>query len=126
MISDNESKCPKCNGELKYYDSVKRLVRTKYGMKNTTNIERVRCLKYGSVHRVLPNYLFPYKQYESDIIIGVCEGYITCETLGFEDNPCEITMIRWKTSQNLQYLVCRKEMNKCWWKSSGETLMHTI
>ena len=29
---------------------------------------------------------------------GVLEGLITCETLGFEDYPCEMTMIRWRLS----------------------------
>lgn len=59
MISDNQSICPKCGGQLKYYDHVQRLVRTKFGNK-------------------------------------VLEGLITCETLGFEDYPCEMTMIRWR------------------------------
>ena len=31
MISDNQSICPKCGGQLKYYDHVQRLVRTKFG-----------------------------------------------------------------------------------------------
>ena len=35
------------------------------------------------------------------IIDGVIEGLITCDTVGFEDYPCELTMIRWKT-QNIQ------------------------
>lgn len=96
MISNNESICPKCGGELKYYDSVKRLVRTKYGRKNKVVIRRFRCKKCGSMHRELPDFIFPYKQYEADIVIGVIEGLITCETLGFEDYPCEMTMFRWR------------------------------
>ena len=32
----------------------------------------------------------------TNIIIGVIEGLITCETFGFEDYPCEMTMIRWR------------------------------
>lgn len=87
MISNNESTCPKCGGELKYYDSVKRIVRTKYGRKTKVNIRRFRCKQCGSMHRELPDFIFPYKQYEADIIIGVIEGLITCETLGFEDYP---------------------------------------
>lgn len=96
MISNNESICPKCGGELKYYDSVKRIVRTKYGCKSKVNIRRFQCKRCGSTHRELPDFIFPYKQYEADIIIGVIEGLITCETLGFEDYPCEITMFRWR------------------------------
>lgn len=96
MISNNESICPKCGGELKYYDSVKRIVRTKYGKKKKIIVRRLRCIKCSSIHRELPEFICPYKQYEVDIIIGVLEGFITCETIGFEDYPCEMTMIRWR------------------------------
>lgn len=96
MISDNQSICPKCGGQLKYYDHVQRLVRTKFGNKKWVAIRRLRCCKCHAVHRELPDFIFPYKQYEADIIIGVLEGLITCETLGFEDYPCEMTMIRWR------------------------------
>lgn len=96
MISNNESICPKCGGQLKYYDSVKRLVRTKYGRKKKVIVPRFRCTQCHSIHRKLPDFIFPYKQYEADIIIGVIEGLITCETIGFEDYPCEMTMIRWR------------------------------
>lgn len=41
-----------------------------------------------------------YKQYESEIIAGVIEGLITCETFGYEDYPCEMTMIRWKAHKS--------------------------
>ena len=93
MISNNESNCPKCGGQLKYYDSVKRLIRTKYGRKKKVVIRRLRCAKCRSIHRELPEFIFPYKQYEADIIIGVIEGLITCETLGFED-PLALTFHR--------------------------------
>lgn len=98
MISDSKSTCPKCGGQLKYYDTVKRIVRTKYGVKNKVDIRRFRCQKCSAMHRELPDFIFPYKQYEAEIIIGVLEGLITCETLGFEDYPCEMTTIRWRLS----------------------------
>jgi len=96
MISENESSCPKCGGQLKYYDHVKRIVRTKHGKKNETIIRRFRCQKCGAMHREIPEFIFPFKQYEAEIIVGVIEGLITCETLGFEDYPCEMTMLRWR------------------------------
>ena len=43
MISDNQSICPKCGGQLKYYDHVQRLVRTKFGNKKWVAIRRLRC-----------------------------------------------------------------------------------
>lgn len=69
MISDNQSICPKCGGQLKYYDHVQRLVRTKFGNKKWVAIRRLRCCKCHAVHRELPDFIFPYKQYEADIII---------------------------------------------------------
>ena len=104
MINENSSKCPKCDGTLKYYDSVKRIVRTKYNGRHTINIKRYKCVECKSVHRKIPNYISPYKQYEVEVIVGVIENLITCETLGYEDYPCEQTMVRWRT-QNLQLLL---------------------
>jgi hypothetical protein len=60
----------------------------------------------GALHRELPEELLPYKQYEAEVIIGVLEGLITCETLGFEDYPCEMTMSRW-IAQEQQLLLWR-------------------
>lgn len=103
-MSDKLEKCPNCGGSIKYYDRVSRIVRTKGRITKRVNIPRLRCSNCGSVHRVLPDYICPYKQYEAEIIRGVTEGLITCETFGYEDYPCEATMIRWRT-QNLQHLL---------------------
>jgi uncharacterized Zn finger protein len=95
MITSNTTVCPKCGKELKYYDSVQRIVRTKGRKTWKIPLRRLRCTGCGAVHRELPELIFPYKQYEAEIIVGVSEGLITCETLGFEDYPCEMTMMRW-------------------------------
>ena len=63
-------------------------------------------MKCGVLHREIPNDLLPYKQYEVEVIKGVIEGLINCETLGFEDYPCEMTMNRW-LSQKSQLLLWR-------------------
>lgn len=34
MVMQDQSTCPKCGGELKYYDSVPRLVRTIFGQRS--------------------------------------------------------------------------------------------
>lgn len=106
MVMQDQSTCPKCGGELKYYDSVLRLVRTKGRETVRVPMRRFRCAKCGAVHRELSGLLFPYKQYEAEIILGVLDGIITCETLGFEDFPCEMTMLRW-ISQKAQLLLWR-------------------
>lgn len=96
MITTNTLNCPKCGGQLKFFDNVKRIVRTKARATEWIDLRRFRCTACGSLHRELPETLFPYKQYEAEVIIGVVEGLITCETLGFEDYPCEMTMSRWR------------------------------
>lgn len=95
MVKSGVYICPKCHGKLVHYDYVKRLIRHRYGKKSHLYLERLRCQKCKSVHRSIPNELYPYKQYEAEIIDGVINGYITIYTLGFEDTPCEITMLRW-------------------------------
>lgn len=96
MIRTGETICPKCGGELKYYDRVKRKVRLRYGQKHELYLRRYRCQECRALHRELKDFLVPYKRYEREIIFGVMEGLITCETLGFEDYPCELTMKLWK------------------------------
>lgn len=61
-------KCTICGGELKHYDTVDRIVRRKGGTREMVKIDRYRCTVCHSIHRKLPKYLYPYKQYETDII----------------------------------------------------------
>lgn len=105
MVYKNQLVCPKCGGELIFYDNVSRIVRTKYRKSKWVRIRRLRCSKCSKIHRELPKFIYPYKQYESEIIIGVIEGLITADTLGFEDYPCEMTMMRWRASQNLHSVL---------------------
>lgn len=105
MVSDDKLTCRDCSVRLKRYDRVSRVVRTKGRKTTKVSIERFRCPVCGRIHRKLPDYIFPYKQYEAEVIRGVLEGFITCETYGYEDYPCEMTMMRWKNSQELQLLL---------------------
>ena len=95
MISINETRCPRCGGKLYYYDEVRRIIRTKGGKTNWIFLRRFKCEKCHKVHREIPSIIFPYKHYESEIIIGVREGIITSGTIGFEDYPCEQTITKW-------------------------------
>lgn len=101
MITIGELLCPDCNGQLRYYDKVKRIIRTKKRTTTYLVIKRYRCQKCGKMHRELPEEIIPFKQYEKEVIEGVLDGLITSETLGFEDYPCEMTMIRWKKLSSL-------------------------
>lgn len=105
MSNERKTICPECGKPVKYYDSVPRIVRIKGRQTRQVQVRRFRCPCCGGIHRDLPNYIFPYKQYEAEVIRGVLDGFITCETIGYEDYPCEMTMIRWKTSQELQALL---------------------
>lgn len=104
MITKNSSICSYCGAEVKYYDTVKRIKKEKYGIKKHIYVQRFKCLECGMIHRQLPANLYPYKHYDSEIINGVIENLITPETLGYEDYPCEITMKRW-ISQHKQALL---------------------
>lgn len=95
MIYKGEISCPVCSGELKYYDHVHRIVKGKEGNKRIIKIRRVRCTQCHKIHRELTKEFLPYLHYEREIIIGVANGWITPETLGFEDYPSETTMSRW-------------------------------
>lgn len=100
MIVKKVLTCSKCKGSMKYYDSVHRIVRTKGRDTKWVKIKRLRCMKCGYLCRDLPEHIFPYKQYEAEVIRGVLEGFITSETVGYEDYPCEMTMIRWKAQKS--------------------------
>lgn len=102
MVIRNTSICPNCGGSLKYYDSVSRIVRGKRRFSNYVKIRRLRCSNCRGIYREIPDYIYPYKQYEAEIIDGVTEGYITSDTIGFEDYPCEDTMKRWKTMNSFK------------------------
>ncbi|MCD7903623.1 MAG: DUF6431 domain-containing protein [Oscillospiraceae bacterium] len=97
MVRESETRCPNCGGELRCYDHVQRIIRTKRRETKWVRVMRVYCKSCGHVHRALPDIIFPYRQYEAEVIFGVLEGFITPETLGFEDYPCEMTMQRWRT-----------------------------
>ena len=103
MVRIGETACPKCGQELEYCDTVRRIVRTKGRVTYKAYIRRLRCTGCGRLHRELPESIFPYKQYEAEVIRGVLEGLITSDTLGYENYPCEATMRAWVV-QNLQGL----------------------
>lgn len=97
MYMNNKSMiCPTCSKTLKYYDSVLRIVRTKARETRWIKIQRLRCDQCKTTRRLLPDYIFPYKQYNAEVIRGVIQNLITSDTIGYEDYPCEMTMMRWQ------------------------------
>ena len=95
MILEGAQFCPDCGGELQYYDKIKRIVRLQEH-KSKYIFKRYKCKNCGKVHRSITEDIFPFKQYDAEIINGVVEGLITQDTLGFEDYPSETTVKEWK------------------------------
>ena len=106
MVKVGQTHCPNCGGTLFYYDTVRRISRGKNRAERWLYVRRLRCKICWSLHRELPESIFPYKQYETEIILGVLDEYITTDTIGYENYPHEITMIRW-LSQKRQLLLWR-------------------
>lgn len=100
MVREGEEFCPMCRNRLSYYDTVKRIVKKEGRVTRRAYIRRLRCEHCGKIHRELPSFILPYKQYEARIIRGVIAGIITPETLGFEDYPCEAVMRIWITRKS--------------------------
>jgi hypothetical protein len=92
--------CPDCGGKSKYYDQVWRTVRSEYGKKERIQLERYRCLECRKIHRVLPEYLLPYKQFKADIVNGFVEESLNIEDLEYEDFPSEQSIKGWKRSKS--------------------------
>lgn len=102
MVSDGVLLCPKCGGQLRYYDRIRRMVRTKGGDIYWIKLRRLICNDCGTNHRELPNTLLPYKHYEARIVRGVVLGDISSYELDYEDYPCEMTMRRWRKQYKTQ------------------------
>lgn len=101
MININDKRCSICKGLLTHYDKVERYIKTAYGYKRKIILNRSKCTKCGKIHRVMPVFVLPYKHYRKDIILNVIRGFITPDTIGYEDYPCEMTMIRWQKEKSL-------------------------
>lgn len=82
---------------MSYYDTVRRVVRHKGGIKTKIYVPRYQCKTCHIIRRELPENVYPFKQYEAEIIDGVLEGFISSDAIGFEDYPSEMTMKRWRT-----------------------------
>jgi len=96
VITKKTDICPDCGGALKKYDKVKRSVRYQEGQVEHITIQRYKCSNCGHVHRLIPHYVYPNKQYNKQLIDCVSNGYVSNDILGLEDYPCDMTIKRWK------------------------------
>ena len=96
VVSKEDPHCPYCGALLEFKDHVQRHRRLAGGEKEWFLIERRNYPAGCGLHRLIPDFLAPYKHYDIDIITGVLNGTITPDMLTFEDYPCEKTMERWQ------------------------------
>lgn len=87
--------CRDCGGVAAFYDYVSRTVRSGNGKVEKIKVPRFRCESCGHIHRELPDFLMPNKQFKSDIITGFVTGKLDETDLRFEDYPCIQTVRRW-------------------------------
>lgn len=96
LIESNAlSYCPICGEPLVYRDSCERGMLLEGHKRCIYLIRRLKCQKCGKLHRELPDFLAPFKQYAAEIISGVLDGIIQSEDEDSIDYPCEETMSRW-------------------------------
>lgn len=103
MVKVGVSSCPKCGGKLEYYDTVKRILKEENGKITWKYIQRLSCENCESYHRVIPNYILPYKHYRKDIVIGFVTGYLDVNDIDYEDYPCDATINEWIRTQKIHY-----------------------
>ena len=74
-ISGNEyPDCPKCGKLMKFRDTCNR-----HGLSSDTVcqwyiLRRFKCEDCNNIHREIPDFLFPYKHYEADVIQAAIDG----------------------------------------------------
>lgn len=102
MIKSETDSCPKCGGELKYYDSVIRIQKFPEGKIRKKLLSRMKCRNCGSLHRVIPEDILPYKQYARSVVESN-EEYL--------DYPSESSIYRWHAKNTCNIMRNTKEAN---------------
>ena len=94
--------CKRCDRETNFIhrDYTYRYKKMAGGEKERIRIERMKCTECGTLKRILPDDILPFKQYSKEIIEKCTDEEITSDDLEYEDYPCEMTMKRWIDSQN--------------------------
>lgn len=84
-------------GNLIFRDYCKRIIRYEDGTHEWIQIPRHRCNnpKCKRIHRMLPDFLVPYKHYNEETISGVLDGIVNPDDEDSEIYPSEKTMLRW-------------------------------
>ena len=62
--------------------------------RHTVAIRRLKCRKCGAYHRELPDFLVPYKHYETELISGVLDEVVQADDMD-GNLPCDSTVQSW-------------------------------
>jgi len=137
-IEEKNSFCPCCKGRLRPRDHRKRIWKREGGEVHFIHIRRLQCVQCKRIHNELPDFLVPYKHYETSVIEGVLDDVITGDDPDSEDEngaqrPSESTMKRWKQwlqrNQNQMEGFLRSvgiRILKLDFSNPSESLLHTI
>jgi hypothetical protein len=94
IISEEETVCPLCGGELKYRDSRKRITKDILGDIRRFLLRRLRCIRCNKLHTEIPDIILPYKRYDTEAVQSVLDGAESASACAADDS----TMRRWRTS----------------------------
>jgi len=98
FLSDSrEYLCPVCKeGNLVFHDYCKRIVRHEDGETEWIRIPRHQCdnPRCGKLHRMLPDFLVPFKHYTEEVISDAVNDRLNPEWIN--DAPSPATIRRWK------------------------------
>ena len=97
LPDSSEYLCPTCKkGDLIYRDHCKRIVRHECGEFEWIRIPRCQCSNPGcrKVHRMIPDFLVPYKHYEEPIICDAVDERI--DPAESDDRPSSQSIRHWK------------------------------
>ena len=107
VISEEDTICPECGCPLCKRDRKLRVYKEAGGKKSWFAINRLKCTneECRRLHNELPDCMFPYKHYGTEIIEDVVDEVVGPEDIETEDYPCEGTMKHWK------WWLSRNEVN---------------
>lgn len=98
FLSDSsEYLCPTCKeGKLIFRDYCKRIVKHEGGEAEMIHIPRHRCdnPRCKKLHRMLPDFLVPFKHYTEDVISDAVSDRLDLNKTN--DEPAVPTILRWK------------------------------
>ena len=96
---ESYGRCPVCGStNLKYRDYCRRICREIDDVTKCYIVVRVKCVRCGGLHRILPDFMRPYGQYSEKAVHDIVSGRVHAEEV--IEYPCNITMSRWKNKNH--------------------------